>query len=164
MDSNPNKNFSNASNDDTQSEIPKLLLSQDCQKMEGHQIKKYIQHVCSPLCIFEIGVIKKMKQVKILPHSVFINQVSPFCVPFYFHWERKISSSKVFYVAPCGNKLSSMKKVFKYLVCTKSKLSIDQFNFDVFMSFQVAPSFSKVSFSFFFILIALLVCSCALYY
>jgi len=118
-----------------------LSYASTCSSFKDKQTK----HVCSLLCTNEDVIITQLKGVKLLSHSILIDKVNPFCVPLHLGWKRKSKSSKVIYITPCRIKLSKIKAVYKYLIKTKSKLSIDQFTFDKHVSLNNVSASSKVT-------------------
>lgn len=73
---------------------------------------------------------------------------NPLWIPILMGWERQITKHRagnrrvVFYRAPCGRRLRNIVEVHRYLMETKSKLTVDLFCFDSFLntSTEFTPS------------------------
>ncbi|XP_013774016.2 histone-lysine N-methyltransferase SETDB1-like isoform X1 [Limulus polyphemus] len=89
---------------------------------------KYVVHTCCQRCI---------RNKPDDPASV--KGKSPLRIPMLLGWERQIAKHRttgkrvVFYRAPCGRRLRSIEDVNRYLIETKSKLTVDLFCFDSYV-------------------------------
>ena len=100
--------------------IPEDEFGEDGKGEEEHQCGKW----CRKIEEEQIGRMKN--QVTVLKDGVYIRTSSPYSVPFALGWER----FEYYYNSPCGIKLYDLRHVMKYLIKTKSKLSIKQFTFN----------------------------------
>lgn len=86
--------------------------------------KKYIPHECNKLCVeWTAYDYNKTKRISML------------AIPLYFGFNRSLvyfnrTQKCVVYKTPCGRLIRSMKEMFNYLIETKSKMTIDQFDFN----------------------------------
>ncbi|XP_049838962.1 uncharacterized protein LOC126284229 isoform X1 [Schistocerca gregaria] len=86
----------------------------------------YSTHKCKPSCLV-IGSSEK-------DFSSYRNLLSHLSEPMLHGWTReKVKHSdyvSVYYRAPCKRRLRNIEELHKYLLLTKSKLTVDQFDFD----------------------------------
>uniref|UniRef100_A0A8D9ENV0 Histone-lysine N-methyltransferase eggless n=1 Tax=Cacopsylla melanoneura TaxID=428564 RepID=A0A8D9ENV0_9HEMI len=104
-----------------------------CQykKVEGVEIvqcKKFIPHTCNKMCVSWIR----------WNFDSLIKKVNMLAIPLYTGFRRKMmtfqSNKKcIMYTAPCGRNLRSSEQMVLYLFSTKSKWTIDMFEFDHFV-------------------------------
>lgn len=87
--------------------------------------KKFVPHVCNPFCIKWTNYdYKKTKRISVLT------------IPLHFgfrriivYWKQKTQKC-VMYRAPCGRLIRNMKEMLYYLTFTKSKMTIDLFDYN----------------------------------
>lgn len=82
----------------------------------------YRPHICSKECV-------EYAERNGIPNDLKAN-ATMLVRPILMGWERKMDLSKFVYITPCGVTLRKIREVYRYLVATKSSLSIDCFTFD----------------------------------
>jgi len=90
----------------------------------------YVDHVCDAEC------------QQAYPYEASQHKTSnPLRIPLHLGWRREIVSGefddsnwKIIYTAPCGRRLRNLDEVHRYLDLTESKLEIDMFAFDYWLS------------------------------
>ncbi|KAI1295671.1 Histone-lysine N-methyltransferase eggless [Halotydeus destructor] len=105
-------------------------------------------HRCSPKCIEDEVALLRKCDIDDVKHfetgGLFSSRCSPFKVPMLVGFKRLVSSDKVHYVSPCSKVLAKTKQIRKYLKETQSKLTIEQFSFELKMSFELKSVDSEV--------------------
>jgi len=90
----------------------------------------YVDHVCDADCQLPY------------PYEASQHKTSnPLRIPLHLGWRREILSGEfddsnwqIIYTAPCGRRLRNLEEVHRYLDLTESKLEIDMFAFDYWLS------------------------------
>jgi len=85
----------------------------------------FTEHTCSNVCISSCQYLEDEWR-----------GTNPLLIPLMLGWDRQIAMHnnrglrKVFYLAPCGRRLSTLQDIHKYIAVTGLKLEMDFFNFD----------------------------------
>ncbi|XP_026812742.1 histone-lysine N-methyltransferase eggless-like [Rhopalosiphum maidis] len=85
---------------------------------------KYTKHKCNPLCVEWTAYSYERTR-----------QISMLTIPLHFGFVRYLtlfnnSQKCILYRTPCGVTIRNMKQMLEYLIVTKSKMTIDQFDFN----------------------------------
>lgn len=105
------------------------LPFQTIRKVNVKRPNEYLDHECSNHCISESEetFLQTIKTAKLLADGM-VMEGNPYLIPLMCGWSREFCP--LTYIGPCGVKLSSPQELFKFLIKTNSKLSLDQFVFD----------------------------------